>query len=256
MRDVLIIPAIDLKGGRCVRLKQGRMSDETVFSNTPEEMAIRWHACGARRLHLVDLDGAIQGRAVNTEVIKRIVAAVPIPVELGGGVRDLMVLEAYLELGLRYVILGTVACKDPEFVRRACRAYPGQIILGIDARDGSVAVEGWTEETRQHPTDLARQFEDAGIAAIIFTDISRDGMRTGCNVAATRDLARSTHIPVIASGGISGLPDVLEILPLQEDGVIGMITGRALYDGSLNLSDAIRACEESQKNDMKSDGDR
>jgi len=247
MRDVLIIPAIDLKGGRCVRLKQGRMSDETVFSNTPEEMAIRWHACGARRLHLVDLDGAIQGRAVNTEVIKRIVAAVPIPVELGGGVRDLMVLEAYLELGLRYVILGTVACKDPEFVRRACRAYPGQIILGIDARDGSVAVEGWTEETRQHPTDLARQFEDAGIAAIIFTDISRDGMRTGCNVAATRDLARSTHIPVIASGGISGLPDVLEILPLQEDGVIGMITGRALYDGSLNLSDAIRACEESQK---------
>jgi len=256
MRDVLIIPAIDLKGGRCVRLKQGRMSDETVFSNTPEEMAIRWHACGARRLHLVDLDGAIQGRAVNTEVIKRIVAAVPIPVELGGGVRDLMVLEAYLELGLRYVILGTVACKDPEFVRRACRAYPGQIILGIDARDGSVAVEGWTEETRQHPTDLARQFEDAGIAAIIYTDISRDGMRTGCNVAATRDLARSTHIPVIASGGISGLPDVLEILPLQEDGVIGMITGRALYDGSLNLSDAIRACEESQKNDMKSDGDR
>jgi len=247
MRDVLIIPAIDLKGGRCVRLKQGRMSDETVFSNTPEEMAIRWHACGARRLHLVDLDGAIQGRAVNTEVIKRIVAAVPIPVELGGGVRDLMVLEAYLELGLRYVILGTVACKDPEFVRRACRAYPGQIILGIDARDGSVAVEGWTEETRQHPTDLARQFEDAGIAAIIYTDISRDGMRTGCNVAATRDLARSTHIPVIASGGISGLPDVLEILPLQEDGVIGMITGRALYDGSLNLSDAIRACEESQK---------
>lgn len=244
---MLIIPAIDLKGGRCVRLKQGRMSDETVFSNTPEEMAIRWHACGARRLHLVDLDGAIQGRAVNTEVIKRIVAAVPIPVELGGGVRDLMVLEAYLELGLRYVILGTVACKDPEFVRRACRAYPGQIILGIDARDGSVAVEGWTEETRQHPTDLARQFEDAGIAAIIFTDISRDGMRTGCNVAATRDLARSTHIPVIASGGISGLPDVLEILPLQEDGVIGMITGRALYDGSLNLSDAIRACEESQK---------
>ncbi|MDQ1334782.1 MAG: 1-(5-phosphoribosyl)-5-[(5-phosphoribosylamino)methylideneamino] imidazole-4-carboxamide isomerase [Thermodesulfobacteriota bacterium] len=256
MRDVLIIPAIDLKGGRCVRLKQGRMSDETVFSNTPEEMAIRWHACGARRLHLVDLDGAIQGRAVNTEVIKRIVAAVPIPVELGGGVRDLMVLEAYLELGLRYVILGTVACKDPEFVRRACRAHPGQIILGIDARDGSVAVEGWTEETRQHPTDLARQFEDAGIAAIIYTDISRDGMRTGCNVAATRDLARSTHIPVIASGGISGLPDVLEILPLQEDGVIGMITGRALYDGSLNLSDAIRACEESQKNDMKSDGDR
>jgi phosphoribosylformimino-5-aminoimidazole carboxamide ribotide isomerase len=240
---LLIIPAIDLKGGLCVRLKQGRMSDETIFSDIPEEMAIRWHGCGAKRLHLVDLDGAVQGRPANTEVIKRIVAAVPIPVELGGGVRDMAVLEAYLEMGLRYVILGTVACKAPEFVRRACRAYPGQIILGIDAKDGSVAVEGWTEETKQHPIDLARQFEDAGITAIIYTDINRDGMRTGCNVAATRNLARSTHIPVIASGGISGLSDVLEILPLEEDGVMGMITGRALYDGSLNLTEAIRACE-------------
>jgi phosphoribosylformimino-5-aminoimidazole carboxamide ribotide isomerase len=222
------------------------MSDETVFSDIPEEMAVKWHGCGAKRLHLVDLDGAVKGRPVNTEVIKRIVAAVPIPVELGGGVRDMTVLEAYLELGLQYVILGTVACKDPEFVRRACRAYPGRIILGIDAKEGSVAVEGWTEETRQHPIDLVRQYENDGIAAIIYTDISRDGMRTGCNVTATRDLARSTHIPVIASGGISGLSDVLEILPLKEDGVMGMITGRALYDGSLNLSEAIRTCEGTQ----------
>jgi phosphoribosylformimino-5-aminoimidazole carboxamide ribotide isomerase len=244
---LLIIPAIDLKGGRCVRLKQGRMSDETVFSNVPEEMAIRWHECGARRLHIVDLDGAVKGRPVNTEVIKRIVQAVPIPVELGGGIRDMAVLDAYIELGLDYVILGTVACKDPEFVRRACRAYPGQIILGIDAKDGLVAVEAWTEATRQEPKDLARQFGDAGLSAIIYTDISRDGMRTGCNVAATRDLARSTHIPVIASGGISGLADVLEIVPLKKDGVMGIITGRALYDGSLDLSEAISACEKPQK---------
>ena len=244
---MLVIPAIDLKGGRCVRLKQGRMSDETIFSNVPEEMAIRWHECGARRLHVVDLDGAVKGRPVNTEVIKRIVKAAPIPVEIGGGIRDMAVLDAYVDLGVTYVILGTVACKDPEFVRQACRAYPGQIILGIDAKDGLVAVEAWTEATRQKPMDLAKQFEHAGISAIIYTDISRDGMRTGCNVAATRDLARSTHIPVIASGGISGLADVLEIVPLKKDGVIGMITGRALYDGSLDLAEAISVCEKPQK---------
>lgn len=245
IRHLLIIPAIDLKGGRCVRLKQGRMTEETVFSDIPEDMAVRWHACGARRLHLVDLDGAVQGRPVNTKAIKRIVDAVPIPVELGGGVREMAVLESYIELGVRYVILGTVSHTDPDFVRRACRAYPGQIMVGIDARDGSVAVEGWTEETRQHPIELARQFEDAGITAIIYTDINRDGMRTGCNIEATRELARSIRIPVIASGGISGLADVLEILPLKADGVMGMITGRALYDGSLDLSEAIRACEKS-----------
>jgi len=244
---LLVIPAIDLKGGRCVRLKQGRMSDETIFSTVPEEMAIRWHECGARRLHVVDLDGAVKGRPVNTEVIKRIVKAAPIPVEIGGGIRDMAVLDAYIDLGVTYVILGTVACKDPEFLRQACRAYPGQIILGIDAKDGLVAVEAWTEATREGPIDLAKQFEDAGISAIIYTDISRDGMRTGCNVAATGDLARSTQIPVIASGGISGLADVLEIVPLKKDGVIGMITGRALYDGSLDLSEAISVCEKPQK---------
>jgi phosphoribosylformimino-5-aminoimidazole carboxamide ribotide isomerase len=243
---VLVIPAIDLKGGRCVRLRQGRMSDETVFSDIPEEMAVKWYECGAKRLHLVDLDGAVQGKPINTEVIQRIVGAVPIPVELGGGIRDMTVLKAYLDLGLRYVILGTVACKDPVFVQSACNKYPGRIILGIDAKDGAVLVEGWTEKTRLQPADLARQFEDAGIAAIIYTDINRDGMRTGCNVAATRELARSTHIPVIASGGISGLSDVLEILPLEADGVMGVITGRALYDSSLDLSEAIKVCEGSE----------
>ncbi|MBL6967257.1 MAG: 1-(5-phosphoribosyl)-5-[(5-phosphoribosylamino)methylideneamino]imidazole-4-carboxamide isomerase [Desulfobacteraceae bacterium] len=240
---MLIIPAIDIKGGRCVRLKQGKMSDETVFSDVPEEMAVRWYASGARRLHLVDLDGAVQGKPINQEVIRRIVRAVPIPIELGGGVREMSVLEAYFELGLQFLILGTVAHKDPEFVHSACRAFPGQIILGIDARNDAVAVEGWTEEIRQTPVELVKQFEKAGLAAIIYTDISRDGMRTGCNVAATRNLARSTDIPVIASGGISEISDVLDILSLAEDGVIGMITGRALYDGSLDLAEAIKACE-------------
>jgi len=243
---VLIIPAIDIKEGRCVRLKQGRMSDETVFSNIPEEMAVRWYASGAQRLHLVDLDGAVQGKPVNEEVIRRIVKAVPIPIELGGGVREMPVLEAYFELGIRFVILGTVAYKDPEFVRNACRDFPGQIILGIDARDDSVSVEGWTEDIGETPKELVKRFEKAGIAAIIYTDISRDGMRTGCNVTATRDLARSTDVPVIASGGISELADVVDILPLEADGVIGMITGRALYDGSLDLKKAIEVCEGKQ----------
>ncbi len=240
---MLVIPAIDIKEGRCVRLKQGRMSDETVFSDIPEEMAVKWHEYGAQRLHLVDLDGAVQGKPVNKDVIRRIVNAVPIPVELGGGVREMPVLEAYFELGLQFLILGTVAHKDPEFVYNACRAFPGQIILGIDAKNDSVAVEGWTEDIRQTPRELAKQFEHAGIAAIIYTDINRDGMRTGCNLEATRDLARSTDIPVIASGGISGLADVFEILPLAADGVTGMITGRALYDGSLDLREAIKVCE-------------
>ena len=239
---MLIIPAIDIKDGRCVRLRQGRMSDETVFSNVPEEMAIRWHQCGARRLHIVDLDGAVQGRPVNGDVIERIVSSVPIPVQLGGGIRDMDVLEAYFSLGLKYLILGTAAHRDPEFVHRACRAYPGQIIVGIDAKDDRVSVEGWTEDVELTPLRLAKRFDRAGLAAIVYTDINRDGMRTGCNVEATGALARSIETPVIASGGISGLSDVLQILPLEDVGVMGMITGRALYDGSLDLTEAIEAC--------------
>ena len=238
---MLIIPAIDIKNGKCVRLRQGRMGDETIFSDQPHEMAKRWFDCGAERLHLVDLDGAVEGKPVNRETIRRIVEAVPIPVELGGGVRDMTTLRAYFDLGLQYVILGTVAHKDPEFAREACRLYPGRIILGIDARNERVAVEGWTEEVNLTPSDLAARFEDEGMAAIIYTDINRDGMRTGCNVEATRDLARKTSIPVIASGGVSGLDDVLAILPLAADGVMGIITGRALYDGSLDLASAIEA---------------
>ena len=240
---MLIIPAIDIKNGKCVRLKQGRMSDETIFSDKPEEMAKKWFDCGAERLHLVDLDGAVSGKPVNRETISRIVESVPIPVELGGGVRDMVTLRAYFDLGLQYVILGTVAHKDPDFVKEACRLYPGQIILGIDARNNRIAVEGWTEEIDLTPAALAERFENDGLAAIIYTDINRDGMRTGCNVEATGALAGTTRVPVIASGGISEIDDVLRILPLAADGVMGLITGRALYDGSLDLAAAVKACQ-------------
>jgi phosphoribosylformimino-5-aminoimidazole carboxamide ribotide isomerase len=239
---VLIIPAIDIKDGKCVRLKQGRMSNETIFSDRPEEMAKKWFGCGAERLHLVDLDGAVSGKPINRETISRIVESVPIPVELGGGVRDMETLRAYFDLGLQYIILGTVAHKDPDFVKEASRLYPGQIILGIDARNDRIAVEGWTEEINLTPAALAKQFENDGMAAIIYTDINRDGMRTGCNAEATGALAATTSIPVIASGGISEMDDVLRILPLAADGVMGLITGRALYDGSLDLTAAIKAC--------------
>ena len=240
---MIVIPAIDLKGGRCVRLKQGRMNEETIFSDVPEEMAVKWYEKGAERLHMVDLDGAIQGRPVNREAIKRIVDAIPIPVELGGGIRDMATLEAYFELGVHYLILGTVAYKDPEFAKKACREYPGRIILGIDARGERVAVEGWTEELDLTPLNMARQFEEAGIASIIYTDIHRDGMQTGPNVEATGALARAVKTPVIASGGISDLSDVKNIIPLKDAGVTGMITGRALYDGTLDLAEAINLCK-------------
>lgn len=220
------------------------MTDETVFSEVPEEMAEKWFEQGAERLHVVDLDGAAQGRPVNTQVIKKIVSAIPIPVQLGGGVRDMIALEAYLDLGLNYVILGTAAHKDPGFAMRACDKFAGQIILGIDAREDQVAVEGWTEEISLTPVELAKRFQGSGVASIIYTDIHRDGMKTGPNVDATGALARAIQIPVIASGGISGISDVSEILTLEKDGVIGMITGRALYDGGLDLAEAIEVARE------------
>jgi phosphoribosylformimino-5-aminoimidazole carboxamide ribotide isomerase len=202
-------------------------------------MARRWFEEGAERLHLVDLDGAVSGRPINGAVIKKIVDGVPIPVELGGGIRDMDVLEYYLEIGVHSVILGTVAHKDPQFVARACERHPGRIILGIDGKNGRVSVEGWTEETLLSPVDLAKQFEDVGVSAIIYTDIMRDGMRSGPNVEGTRDLAKAIDIPVIASGGISDVSDVSKIAALSDVGVVGMITGRALYDGSLRLPEAI-----------------
>lgn len=240
---MLVIPAIDIKGGRCVRLKQGRMDDETIFSDAPEEMAIKWYEQGAERIHIVDLDGAIAGRAVNRDVIKRIADIIPVPVELGGGVRDMATLEDYFDLGISYVILGTVAYKNPEFVIEACRTFPAKIIIGIDAKKDRVAVEGWTQDIELTTSELAKRFEGIGASAIVYTDISRDGMKTGPNIDATRALARAVEIPVIASGGISDISDVLNVLTLSKDGVIGMITGRALYEDSLNLESAIRACK-------------
>lgn len=241
---MIIIPAIDLKDGRCVRLKQGRMSDETIFSNAPEDMAVRWFEQGAKRLHLVDLDGAFQGKPVNKTAIEKIIRAVPVPIQLGGGIRDMDTIKSYFDLGLHYLILGTAAHKDPELVEEACSQFPGQILLGIDAKDDRVALEGWTEEIVLTPVELAKRFEGVSMTAVIYTDIHRDGMKTGPNVDATRALATAIQIPVIASGGISTISDVFEVSTLSGNGVMGMITGRALYDGSLDLVEAIRVAEE------------
>ena len=236
---LIVIPAVDIKDGRCVRLRQGNMSEETVFSDSPLQMAVTWWKKGAERLHLVDLDGAFRGRPVNGDVIRGIVEAVPIPVQLGGGIRDMATVEAYFETGLQYLILGTVAHKDPDLVFSAAKRFPGRIILGIDTRKGMVALEGWTEQVGTSAVSMAKKFEDSGISAIIHTDINRDGMRSGPNMESTGDLARSTSVPVIASGGISGLENIRDLMPLERDGVIGAVTGRALYDGSLDLTEAI-----------------
>ena len=238
--NLIVIPAIDVKAGRCVRLKQGLMSKETVYSEIPEEMAVRWYEKGAERLHIVDLDGAVGGRPVNAKTIGKIVKAVPIPIELGGGIRDVETIETYLNLGVHWIILGTVAYKDPDFLSLACEKFPDKIILGIDAKNGRVAVEGWTEETDLSAAKMAKSFENIDISAIIYTDIKRDGMGTGPNVEATRELAETVKIPVIASGGISGIGDVAKLLEITDSGVIGMITGRALYEGTLDLEDAIK----------------
>ena len=236
---MIVIPAIDLKEGRCVRLKQGLMSEQTVYSEKPEEMAVKWYEQGAERLHIVDLDGAVGGKPVNAKAIEKIVKAIPIPIELGGGIRDVETIEAYLSIGIRWVILGTVAYKDPGFLTLASEKFPDQIILGIDAKDGLVAIEGWTEETDMSPIKMAKIYEVLNFSAIIYTDIKRDGMSTGPNVEATRELAESVKIPIIASGGISGIEDVENLLTIADSGGIGMITGRALYEGTLDLADAI-----------------
>jgi phosphoribosylformimino-5-aminoimidazole carboxamide ribotide isomerase len=206
-------------------------------------MALKWQQEGAERLHLVDLNGAVKGRPVNRESIKRIVQAVDIPVQLGGGVRDMTTLEAYFDLGICFVILGTVAHKNAQFVREACETFPGRIILGIDARNERVAVEGWTEEVDLTPERIASYYSGFGIAAIVYTDIQRDGMGTGPNIIATSKLAGTTDIPVIASGGVGGLEHIRSLLPLADEGVMGIITGRALYDGNLVLSEAIRVAK-------------
>ena len=244
---MLVIPAIDLKDGRCVRLRQGRMSEETVFSDRPVEVAKKWYSLGAERIHVVDLNGAHQGVPVNGEIIREITKAVPVPIQLGGGIRDISTVETYLKQGVRWVIIGTAALKDSDFVLEAASRYPDRIILGIDARNGKVAVEGWTEEVAISPFQLVKRFECVKISAIVYTDVTRDGMKTGPNIEAIAQMARSTSIPVIASGGISDLSDVKKIMDLGKYGVIGMITGRALYDGTLKLDRAISVCKRSRK---------
>jgi phosphoribosylformimino-5-aminoimidazole carboxamide ribotide isomerase len=237
---LIIIPAIDIRGGRCVRLLQGDFQQETVYGADPAEVARRWADAGAERIHVVDLDGSREGRPVNDAVIRTILSAVGIPIELGGGIRDMATVDYYVGLGVQWVILGTAALKNRDFVAEACRRFPGRIILGIDAKDGKVAVEGWTEATGADGLEVAKRYEGIGLAAIVYTDISRDGMETGVNVPATERLARSVKTPVIASGGVAGIGDIERLLAVASSGILGVIAGKALYTGALDLEKAIR----------------
>jgi phosphoribosylformimino-5-aminoimidazole carboxamide ribotide isomerase len=239
LNKVIILPAIDLKEGRCVRLEQGLMEKDTVYNDDPAAQALIWQEQGGELLHIVDLDGAFAGVPKNKAAIEAIVRAVDIPTELGGGIRDLATIEAYLALGIDRVILGTVAKENPALVEAACRKFPGHIVVGIDAKDGLVAVRGWADVTEKRATELAREMEGLGVAAIIYTDIARDGMLQGPNLEATRALAEAISIPVIASGGVSSLQDIRNLLPLEAVGVTGVITGKAIYSGALDLREAV-----------------
>ena len=237
---MLIIPAIDLKDGQCVRLKQGIMENATVFSDNPGNMAKHWLEQGAQRLHLVDLDGAFAGKPKNELIIREIVETIDdkIPIQLGGGIRDLETIDRYLDYGITYVIIGTAAVKIPGFLQDACDAFPGNILVGLDAKDGKVAVNGWSKITGHDVIDLAKKFEGYGVEAVIYTDIGRDGMLNGVNVKATVELANELRVPVIASGGITNLDDVKELCEINHENIIGAITGRAIYEGSLDFREA------------------
>lgn len=243
---MLLIPAIDLKDGRCVRLRQGDLDDATVFSEDPAAMAAKWLEQGARRLHLVDLNGAVAGKPKNDASIKAILNAIggEIPVQIGGGIRDLDTIEYYLDSGISYVIIGTAAVKNPGFLHDACGAFPGQIIVGLDARDGKIATDGWSKLTRHDVLDLAKKFEDYGCEAIIYTDIGRDGMLSGVNVESTVRLAQHVRIPVYASGGIAGLKDIEALCAVADEGVEGAILGRSLYEGTLDFQQAQDLADE------------
>jgi phosphoribosylformimino-5-aminoimidazole carboxamide ribotide isomerase len=243
---VLIIPAIDLKDGRCVRLKQGDMSTATVFSDDPVAMAKHWAAEGAKRLHVVDLNGAVAGRPKNEKVIRDIVAAVgdKLQIQLGGGIRDLDTIESYIDAGVSLVVIGTAAVKNPGFLSDAAYAFPGHIIAGLDAKDGKVAVEGWSKMTGHDVVDLAKKYEEFGIEALIYTDIGRDGMLSGVNIEATLKLAQAIKTPIIASGGLSSIKDVEAVCKLVPEGIIGAIAGRALYEGKLDLKKAQAAADQ------------
>lgn len=238
---MLLIPAIDIQNGQCVRLRQGRMDDSTVFADDPLDAARRWVDAGAERLHIVDLDGAQSGTPVNIGQVQRIVEQYPdLPIQIGGGIRDEDSVEQYLDAGVRYVILGTKAVNEPHFVSDLCLGFPGHIIVGLDARDGKLAVDGWSKLSKHDVVDLAQHFENDGVEAIIYTDISRDGMLTGVNVEATRALAESIRIPVIAAGGISTLDDLRRLCEIQDSGVFGAITGRAIYEGTLDFAEGLK----------------
>jgi phosphoribosylformimino-5-aminoimidazole carboxamide ribotide isomerase len=247
---VLIIPAIDLKDGRCVRLKQGDMASATVFSDDPLAMAKHWLAKGAKRLHIVDLNGAVAGKPKNEKVIRDIIKAVgeQLPIQIGGGIRDLDTIESYIDAGVHWVVIGTAAVKNPGFLSDACYAFPGHIIAGLDAKEGKVAVEGWSKLTGHDVVDLAKKFEEYGVEALIYTDIGRDGMMGGVNIEATLKLAQAIQTPIIASGGLNGIPDVQRICEkLVPEGIIGAIAGRALYEGKLDLKQAQAAADQATK---------
>ena len=242
---MLLIPAIDIKDGRCVRLRQGRLEDETVFSDDPAAMASRWVEAGARRLHIVDLDGAMLGKPTNAGLIETIVKNHPdIPVQVGGGVRDEDTIDTYINAGVRYVILGTKAIAEPHFLPDVCAEFPGHIIVGLDAKEGKVATDGWSKLSHHNVVDLARQLEHDGVEAIIFTDIGRDGMLSGVNLETTVKLARSIVVPLIASGGITNLDDIRALCEVADEGIVGAITGRAIYEGSLDFQQAQRLADE------------
>jgi phosphoribosylformimino-5-aminoimidazole carboxamide ribotide isomerase len=239
---MLIIPAIDLKDGQCVRLEQGRMDKATVFNTKPGAAATEWAGKGARRLHVVDLNGAMAGKPRNEAAIKQIIAAVDadVPVQLGGGIRDLDTIERYLDDGVSFIVIGTAAVKNPGFLHEACDAFPGHIIVGLDAKDGKVATDGWSKLTGHDVVDLAKRFQDYGVEAVIYTDIGRDGMMTGVNIEATVRLAQALTVPVIASGGLNSLDDIRKLRAVEAEGITGCITGRAIYEGKLDFAEALK----------------
>ncbi len=242
---MLLIPAIDIQNGRCVRLRQGDMDDATIYEDDAVDAARRWVDAGARRLHIIDLDGAASGRPENADTVHRIARQYPaVSIQIGGGIRDEQTIETYLDAGVQYVILGTKAVNEPHFVSDMCLEFPGHIIVGLDAKDGKPAVEGWSKLSKHDVIDLARRFEEDGVEAIIYTDIARDGMLTGVNIDATRRLAEAIRIPVFASGGIAGLEDVRRLLEISDSGVAGAVTGRAIYDGSLDFAAGLKLIEE------------
>ena len=235
---MLLIPAIDLKDGQCVRLRQGKMEDNTVFSDDPVAMAGKWVEAGTKRLHIVDLDGAFAGKPKNADVIHEIASTYPdIDIQIGGGIRDDETIVAYLDAGVQYVIIGTKAVNDPHFIAEVCAEFPTHIIVGLDAKDGKVAVDGWSKLSKHDVIDMAQRFEDDGVAAIVYTDISRDGMMQGVNVESTVKLAQAVRVPVIASGGISTMDDIKALSAVEEEGIMGAITGRAIYEGTLDLKE-------------------